>query len=218
MRQAAVALTLLIVSCSESQLSRGKVIIGKNDLYELDVADPRRAAIGKFGPACSGFHVGNGKVLTAGHCLSAQSCAPQMIFNWTDFSSGQPQVVVSQCAEILSSEQTSEIDFAVVRVDPVPAELIPVQLVDADLIAGLPVEAISFPKDRPMSSSGPCLVTGKDIGARIFHDCDTSAGSSGAPIIDQQGYAIAIHNRGSTVLQKNGATVISSIPIMLSID
>ena len=211
---------LVVCSCGprESQPSRSKVILGENDL--LEVTDPRfKSAVGKFTDFCTGFHIGNGLVVTAAHCLEERVtsdqglygvCGGDLFFEWEETIEQSLVKTKATCTRVIFREESPERDFALVEVSPVPPEALAADVEGTEQVGpGVPIEAISVPKGSPISSSGPCMLIGPDNGSRYFHDCDTSDGSSGAPVLTSSGLVIGVHNRGSKFLRKNSLSLLS---------
>lgn len=209
----ALLLSLIALSCREPAASEPKVIIGPNNLSPVDGASPWHGAIGKIGSICTGFHIGQGLVLTAGHCIKSMVCTPEASFVWKD---GNQSEITSHCIKVISTVENDEMDYALLKVFPQPTHTLPLSFPDLDAIGeeSPEVNLISLPLNQQLSSSGPCQLLGPDFGQRVFHDCDSTQGSSGAPLFDNQGNVTAIHNRGSLILRKNSATLLSGIPEM----
>ena len=206
--------SFVMASCgTPNAQSRQKVIVGDNDLEEVS-DDHLLIAIGKVGADCTGFHVGGGFVLTASHCLSEKGRGQQLLYSWLDRSTFQGaasdsplELVQSPVEEILAQEESAEQDYALLRISGVPSEALRVNFELTSEIP-FPVTLVSYPKGRPLSTSGLCTIAGVDYGSRYFHDCDSTGGSSGGPLLDPSGRAIAIHNRGSAYFKRNSATLL----------
>jgi V8-like Glu-specific endopeptidase len=204
----------LVAACgryeSESQTS---VVIGSNDLYEASSDLRLTDALGRVQKGCTASHLGNGLVLTAGHCITANECAEAFDVTWGRTGQNPSGTLSSKCAGIVYIEESNERDFALYRVEPYPD--ISLALSDVDIESIGEVSAFSYPGSRNLLNSGPCQLLGPDFGDRWFHNCDTEKGSSGAPILDSAGQIVAIHNRGSNILSKNSGTKAAAIRAQL---
>ncbi len=206
------------------------VIIGDNDLTTVlkdkENLDPAMAdasdAIGMISMGCTGTHIGNGVVVTAGHCfLMGMSsairknipCSQHKVY----FGVRQNMEATSEsvCSEVIQAEWSAKKDYAVFRLSNVP----PVSAAFSKkpkLKLGMKLSVLSHPNSQPQQWSGFCKVGLKKEGKTNFfhHTCDTEKGSSGAGIFAfSKGRAIliGIHNRG--VDQTNWGTPLSAIPI-----
>ncbi len=151
-------------------------------------------------------------VITAGHCLPEGMKAGDSCLGLLDFQNFELDRENSQsgtvpttfhCQEIVKAVENGEEDVAVLKLKGVPKEVLEMAF------EGIPdnstLEVISYPENRQLSTSGQCADLGMDNGKRRFHNCDTTEGSSGAPVL-LNGFVIGVHNRGSRYLQKNGYT------------
>jgi V8-like Glu-specific endopeptidase len=169
-------------------------------------------AIGRFeGIACTGTHIGNNLVLTAAHCIIANTpddCAETSIA-WgvrAERSSG----LVGRCRRVLAAELSADRDVALFEVDVAPASALLVDVCRAHG-PGDRVSLFGYPERRPLEWSGNCMLDKSTSGmlgrSRVAHVCDTSGGSSGAPIIDAESLeVIAVHDGVDE--QKNQATLL----------
>jgi hypothetical protein len=183
-------------------------IIGDKDFVSVDADGSNLPTalrglldgIGQLNTGCTAAHIGNGLVLTAGHCISvsprssSNSCHLLGVV-WGN-RGDHPNLRVSKCKTILLRTYTGTGDYALLKVsDPPPVAL--------SLDFEVPekprrITMLSFPRMRPMEWSGHCdqievpepsLRTQK-----FFHSCDSEAGSSGAPLIDpESAKVIGIH-------------------------
>ncbi len=208
--------TILFFALSFSMASHAVVIdkvIGDDDLQI--VADdatniPARYrnivnAIGRFTMDCTGTHLGNGYVITAGHCFWAPptlqrdlNCADVKI-EWGVRKSMQPQSV-SQCEKIVFEVNTYFHDFAIIKVSPIPTESIAPDM-QRRAVIGDTITVFSHPKGEPLQWSGSCgleLKVHTDLPQNtIQHKCDTKKGSSGGVLINVLTQKIVgIHNGG----------------------
>ncbi len=196
-----------IVGCGKSSLrqaSSPSIIIGDDDQKPIGDRSDRESlaplvpAIGKMSNNCTAFHLGNGLVATAGHCLKpeqglpdVQSC-PEVAVKWGKDIDTRPQQI-SHCVEILTHELNQTKDYTLFIADPIPEVALTWNSSDTIPESAL---VIGFPSDGSLSVSGPCAAiagTPEDIN----HDCDTRPGNSGSPIIDAKSMAVfGIHDGG----------------------
>jgi V8-like Glu-specific endopeptidase len=183
-------------------------IIGDRDLVAVDSDGSNVPAalrglldgIGQLSTGCTAAHIGNGLVLTAGHCISvsprrsSNSCHLLGVV-WGN-RGVHPNLKVSKCKTVLHRTYTGTGDYALLEVsDPPPVAL------NLDFeVSEKPrrLTMLSFPRMRPMEWSGFCAlreVPEKSIrDKKFFHTCDSDSGSSGAPLIDiESAKVIGIH-------------------------
>lgn len=151
---------------------------------------PLLDAVGRMqGTACTGSHLGNHLVLTAAHCIMAESmreCASTAI-EWGVRGDRNPGLV-GRCVRVAFAELTVDRDVAVFEVDWAPEARL-----RADVCRtrgpGDGVFLLAHPERRPLVWSGRCLLETPEIvlgPGRIGHVCDSSVGSSGGPLLDAE--------------------------------
>mgnify|MGYP002780889516 CR=1 FL=1 len=175
------------------------VIIGRNDLLTVsasgdNVSARYRALLDGFGRLrisgglCTATHVGNGVVVSAGHCFNAPSrevrdraCSGTVV-EW-GYRSGRSSVPTSQCTRILAMANGSTTDYAIFRVSPVPSVSVPIAA-GRRPAQGARLTIFSHPQGRPLQWSGTCPLSGRVSSNEFGHTCDTQGGSSGATILE----------------------------------
>jgi len=201
-------------------------IIGSNDLIKVKVDGSNvdanlRPYLNAFGlisvntGTCTGTHIGNGYVLTAGHCLLAdgetgsishRDCSDFKIF-WADRGSpevGSPSPMItftSQCTEIVYAERSPQRDFGIFKVDQAPSASLPISAVNRAGV-GANLTIFSYPQGRPLEWSQYCpLVVLPSKPSQFSYQCDTEPGSSGAAIlaIDEAGHPIIVGIHDSAI-------------------
>lgn len=191
-----------IFSCRESSsTSQLQAILGEDSLKAIGPDSPFRnlplQAIGRMQGGCTAFHLGQGLVATAGHCLPAPTAeVADMPCNAATIS-WHEGVESSRCLRYLAYRFDSEADYALIEVYPAPAA----QLELSETAWAQPDEAVvlGFPIDRELSASALCHV-GQGDAALFTHDCDTLPGNSGSPVIDpSSGRVLGVHNGESEV-------------------
>ena len=163
----------------------------------------------------TGTHIGDGLMLTAGHCFKAYGVGADTV---TDVDLEKGSCVVhwgarahdggyldSDCTALLGAKfVVNGVDTAVVKVWPVPAAsvgLARAQVADASLVT-----IFSHPRGRPLEWSQTCRMRYGEQPFGFYHQCDTEPGSSGAAVLDQATLTIVgIHNAGLDT--RNRATV-----------
>jgi V8-like Glu-specific endopeptidase len=188
-------------------------IIGDNDLVTVapeasNIPLKYRSLVDAFGHmsmGCTATHIGNGYVLTAGHCfwagptpLADQSCSDISI-EW-GMRDGVKPYLNSKCERIILSQRSGSEDFAIIKVSPVPPVAIAPEM-HRRAVIGDTVTIFSHPEDLPLRWSRLCGVErlehpGIPEGT-LQHKCDTNPGSSGATIINALTLkVIGIHDGG----------------------
>lgn len=217
-----VFLTSVLFSCAgennktEQQGSSLDVIVGENDLMFYTKADDISAAIGIMEVGCTASHIGDGFVITAGHCLSkgVDTCGlPESDITWSFLEGADPEESLkSKCVSVVAAEFTSERDYAVLQYEPAPKSRLAVNLDKAPEL-GDEISIFSHPNGLPLSWSGVCTHDGEYKGLRFSYGCDTFSGSSGAAILDKDFRVVGIHNMGSDFYQTNAGTYLLEIPV-----
>ena len=174
--------------------------------------------------SCTGTHLGNGYVLTAGHCFMSQSVDPANPWSVTNqdcpgvtvtwgyrgspaTGSARPVITLtSNCTNLIYAERSSERDFAIFQVDRAPTVSIPLQTPKKETDSGTQLTIFGFPNGSPLNWSQYCpLVTLDQVPdlqkdykpGRILYQCDTLPGSSGSPVIAVKNGSISlagVHN------------------------
>ena len=147
--------------------------------------------------SCTATHVGNGYVVTAGHCLAdptvtSDACSALQV-EWDIRTSRQEfpksqsaNTLIGQCQEIVSWRfavgDASTIDHAIFRVDKAPEMHVAIEP-KPQLMPGSLVHQFSHPGGVPLIWADDCKIT--DALFQYYqHDCWGASGSSGAALID----------------------------------
>jgi V8-like Glu-specific endopeptidase len=188
-------------------------IIGKDQLVAVD-ADatniPKKFqklvdAFGIISMGCTATHIGNGYVLTAGHCFDAYPTLSHNL-DCSDVTvawgvrEGKEAYMTSNCEKVIAAQQDDVNDFAIFKVSPVPPASVKVDL-SAKITQGDRVTLFSHPEELPLRWSKYCVVQSKldpmFSPDTLQHKCDTNPGSSGATILDAfTGMVVGIHDGG----------------------
>lgn len=197
-------------------------VVGANNMKVVDANlqklpvkyRPAAEAIGLMSMGCTGTHIGNGLVVSAGHCFSESNITKQrstcagVEIAWGVREGKQP-TGVSKCTQVLVLELTNVKDYALFRVDRAPRVALKVRT-QARPPLGTRITIFSHPFRQPLMWSGVCeisrsIATGLNPNF-LHHRCDTNPGSSGAAILDAETLeVVGIHNGGQSVGQTGGA-------------
>ncbi|MFZ9521441.1 MAG: trypsin-like serine peptidase [Silvanigrellaceae bacterium] len=214
----------VMISCGmEQTLSAPMKIIGENDLKPVvrdgtNLPENLRGLIGAFGMlevGCTVTHIGDGLILTAGHCVPqdkapSDACLattyPKMTVRW-NYLEGESNFQTSQCVKLVSSELSQSLDYAILEVDNPPRVKLDVEL-NQRPGPGSQITTFGYPRKRPLEWSGFCIVAvlptesfvdvSEEDRKHIFaHQCDTEQGQSGAAILDAKTLEIiGVHHGG----------------------
>jgi V8-like Glu-specific endopeptidase len=208
--------------------SSEKKIIGSNEMVKVndDGSNLSREyqriidGFGKISMGCSATHVGNGIVISAGHCFKAQkkeqrnvSCRGITI-QWGLIGNRKPYLN-SRCEKILAMQLNNDTDYAILKVSPAPKVVIPVNFQRVSMNKEITI--FGHPMGRPLEWSGTCTVAesknSRHAGYYQFtHQCDTLPGNSGSTILDDRTLeVIGIHDGG--IAPWNYGTYIVDTPI-----
>ncbi len=223
-------------------------IIGPNTLLPVKVDGSNvdsnlRAYLNAFGiislggkGVCSGTHIGNGLVLSAGHCffgeepgnLSAKNkeCSTTKVY-WgyrgsPKTGNAKPAVsLVSQCKKLIYAERSADRDFAIFQVDQAPNVAVPLATGTSKTPAGTKLTIFGYPQGRPLEWSQYCplsrtTVQGLNMTSMFTYACDTEPGNSGSTVLGVTSSGgvkvVGIHDGAApTGMDFNYATSISDI-------
>ncbi len=188
-------------------------IIGDNDLVQVNALASNiplkyRSLVDAFGHisgGCTATHIGNGYVLTAGHCFWADEtprldeACPTVSVDW-GFREGVAPYLKSQCDRLVIALRNGKDDFALFKVSPVPPVAIAPEM-NRRAVIGDTVTIFSHPDGLPLQWSKLCGIerlAHPDLPeGSIQHKCDTNPGSSGATLINALTLKIVgIHDGG----------------------
>ncbi len=204
---------VLITACqpeTDSQQSTLQSIIDQDSLIEINANTPlphselkkEFPAIGRMTGGCTAFHLGDGLVATAGHCLADLAANPlevschSMDITWGVLA-GESNQERSRCLKVVEYKYDQEADYALIQVDPIPATAMVLEREPRAMKLTAEALVLGYPKGRALSLSGNCdAIMGSDPESQIFrHHCDTLPGNSGSPVLDAQTLeVIGVHN------------------------
>lgn len=229
-------------------------IIGENNLVKIkadgsNLEASLRPYLDSFGliamgqrGSCSGTHLGNGYVLTAGHCFldtsaplpqsaAGKACADVKVY-WGyrgSVATGSAKPVVSSistCTQMVYAELTKNTDFAIFKVNTAPKSKITISTEAKRTAANTKLTIFGYPQGRPLEWSQYCALKNVSAlgavnfkGAETFvHQCDTEPGNSGSSIVAVTASGnvkvIGVHD-GSTPAEYNYGTYMYDIRTIL---
>jgi V8-like Glu-specific endopeptidase len=148
---------------------------------------------------CTAWVISPGYVITANHCVHArEESLPQAIELVLGYLSENQ--TDSERFDVLSTsiEVSRDLGYAILKVDGIPAnEYDPIRLSSAPPKVGDPLFIAHHASGKSKSFSvNPCKVV-EVSNSEITHNCDTSPGVSGAPLIRTSDLTIiGLHHRG----------------------
>lgn len=216
-----------LVSCGSLPANKSDTskIIGSNDLVVVkpqgeNLPLAMRSIIDAFGlmsMGCTATHIGNGLVLSAGHCFDSKELAKE-ICDETTVKFGLRKDVApyleTKCVEIVAMELTDKKDFVLFRVADVPRAKVDVELKRKPALRSV-VTIFGHPMERPLEWSQRCRIAKpRDMQgtlADFTHQCDTEPASSGSVVISTSSLkVVGIHNGG--IAPWNYGTLVSTTP------
>lgn len=210
---ATLALVSLLTACGapSDQDSETKVVIGSNDLTYYNARDRISGAIGIMARiGCTATHIGEGYVVTAGHCVTHSTCSSLFDVTWGYTEANRKGQGVSKCTKVLAREFNDERDYAIIKVENPPKYSFPLNLQDRPQ-KGDELTIYSHPMSRPLSWSGWCKNKGDFDGKRFAYTCDTEGGSSGAVVLNKKMQVVGVHNVGAASSGVNAGTYAKDI-------
>ena len=166
---------------------------------------------------CTATLISPNLMLTAGHCIdrgvalgggwtlpagvsSAQDFCDNMHvqFNFQEDGGVLPDAAdmpTFACAEVVAKELTADRDHALIRLEGNPGEIFGYRELDIrEPVDGEAVTVIQHPAGAPkkVHTGTVADITATTLG----HNADTVGGSSGSPILDNQGRVIGVHTNG----------------------
>ncbi len=173
---------------------------------------------------CSGTHIGNGYVITAGHCFfndsengtSTESSTPEKLCASTKVywgfrgtpAPGTNQAFISldsKCTKMIYAENSTDRDFAIFKVDQAPVEKVNLSNSAKRSIPGTKITLFGFPQGRPLEWSQYCTLKkgmipslGFTSPSQFIYQCDTEPGNSGSSVLAIDSFKIVrligVHN------------------------
>jgi hypothetical protein len=166
--------------------------------YKGDLVDAqlREDAVVLVNGVCTGTLIAAAAgpvVLTAGHCVGLND-RDLIAFNYEDDPDGDPLITNG-----LVIEQSNTPDYALIKLDALP-DVAPTPLTSrpTDLLA-----VIQHPRGRPKVIAEGTLA-GACNDQVYYRDLDTLVGSSGAGVLSEQGFLLAVHSDGDCAADGTG--------------
>lgn len=214
----ALGALLLLAGAAVAQENSGLVeLVTREDLRGFEPVGRVNIADGGF---CTGALIAADLVLTAGHCVLDPGGEPVAADRIT-FHAG----LAYGTALVEAAVSRTIVDPAYRNLDPVPVEMIDLDVALLQLARPIPsavispfvvarpangdeVSVVSYAegRDEALSWQRVCKVVGRDD-RLIAVDCDVTHGSSGAPVLDRSGYRAKIVSMISAGGEWNGQTV-----------
>ncbi len=194
-----------------------RVVVAKDGLNVEEKYRPFLDAIGYVWPSgCTATHIGNGVVVSAGHCFSGTKvtrfntrCDGKSVY-WgyradsiitrSGFTPilGATHYLMSRCVRMLALKDQDPYDYAIFEVDSIPTAFVPVTA-DAGYSSGVstPGTVFGHPQHKSLRWSGTCYLP--PYGTGFSHGCDTEPGNSGSLVIEAnhlRGVGINFANSG----------------------
>ncbi|MDQ3233600.1 MAG: serine protease [Pseudobdellovibrionaceae bacterium] len=203
---------VMITACQPAaQNSVTHSIIDQDSMVEVEADTPLPhqglkkdfPAIGRMTGGCTAFHLGNGLVATAGHCVQDLAANPveaschSMDITWGVLADADNNTERSRCMKVLDYKYDQEADYALLQVDPIPATAVALERDPRGMQFTAQAIVVGYPKGRALSVSANCIATlESDPQSQIFHHrCDTLPGNSGSPVLNAATLeVIGVHN------------------------
>ena len=155
---------------------------------DLSIVNEREDAVVMINGACTGTLIAAAAgpvVITAGHCVRLGD-RPLSVFNFEDAPDGDPLLT-----EGTVIEQSDAPDYALIALDTLPAVTpTPLAVSASDELA-----IIQHPRGMPKVVAEGHMLDACS-GLLYYVDLDTLVGSSGAGVLNRDGYLVGIHTDG----------------------
>ena len=133
-----------------------KVIIGENDLSFYRQNNYISNSIGKMALGCTATHIGDGLVLTAGHCLADDHCnAKKYDITWDYRINNKKSNKKSKCLEIVETADHIYADYAILKYSNPPHYSLPISR-EREIQLGEKLIIFSYPEGRVLSKLDWC--------------------------------------------------------------
>ncbi|MEY8880801.1 serine protease [Donghicola sp. XS_ASV15] len=161
---------------------------------------------GGFARTCSGFLIGSDQLMTNEHCIRDQETCASMtaVFGYEYDQTGRLGIgAQATCAGVDLLRMNPALDVSVVTLDrPMDDAYGLVEILPMETVPEMPMVVVQHSGSQPKQISmldctaGELRVAGRGEATDFTHTCDTSGGSSGAPVFDRQGRLVGLHHFG----------------------
>ncbi|MGE0174481.1 MAG: serine protease [Oligoflexales bacterium] len=201
----------LLVACGDDALNRSMVIVGNNDLTTINNSrelpenfNSVQKSIGLMTGKCTAFHLGNGVVATAAHCVAVDEpknnahIPCQFIdIKWGATATEKPYLT-SRCLEVLTLTQANNADIAILRVDPIPEWAL--EPARGQSLVGSQLSLMGYAQGTNLQWSKGCGIYSPNettlAKGQFIHQCDSEPGHSGSPVFNDSLKVIGVHDGG----------------------
>lgn len=177
---------------ADDPIRRLAAAIGRVDLLE-------QAANGKRGlVTCTGAILPGGWVLTNHHCIPEDATGKLLAASIVTGYLVQGAEAKRYTLSTEPQDWHAILDFSLVRMKDVPADILPLMISDVPVDPGDPLMVIHHPLGRPqVMTRFRCFASREQPEAEILrHRCDTQPGSSGSILFDRDLHPVALHHTG----------------------
>jgi V8-like Glu-specific endopeptidase len=197
------ALQALVVTAPH--LAAGQDVVGWTD--RLNESRARVCSIALQGAHVgTGFLIGDDRVMTNSHVVAPGDLSGyDVVF---DFIKGTSRAALSKyrLADELSRSGEREYDFAILRLDQVPAGNRGFFRAKPCLFNKIrePVSVLGHPNGDPLSFAYGVVFDNNSFFGRVAYTANTAPGSSGSPVFSENWDLVALHHHGETNVNNHG--------------
>lgn len=193
--EAAMATAALIHKEILSFDTRGDAVLKTKSLEQRNICKDERFANQLTAASCSGFLVGDDLLVTAGHCIKADTCKfSYWVFDYKLNYEGDKEYSnikkenVYRCVEVLDRQLNGhKADHALVRLDRVVGDRAPLKFRTEGKIDNQDKVFVSgFPSGLPLKVAGNGKVRKNEYLEFFMTNLDTFGGNSGSPVVNSK--------------------------------
>lgn len=158
---------------------------------EMRVCRQEPFADQQAGAICSAFLISDNLVATAGHCVKVNDCEKVVfVFDHSMLSANQDVKTIKPeniyfCDRIMKREQTSVVDYAIIRLDRSVPGREPLSFAQSYPSVGTTTTVIGHPGGLPTKVAEGGVIRRTQTGYFVT-DLDTYGGNSGSPVLNSQ--------------------------------
>ncbi len=174
----------------KQQASYFEILTG-NFAEEMRVCRQEPFAEQQAGAVCSAFLISDNLVATAGHCVKVNDCEKvAFVFDHSMLSANQDVKTINNeniffCDRIMKREQTSVVDYAIIRLDRSVPGREPLSFAQSYPSVGTPTTVIGHPGGLPTKVADGGVIRRTQTGYFVT-DLDAYGGNSGSPVLNSQ--------------------------------